>query len=91
MRSFPEVPNGFNVKSFSQTNGSNVKSFSIESNTNKNHSKPSADGDQSIASATDLFKSMTINEIADAQHCYANESYLLDQVIDKAAATLVAT
>ena len=79
MKSFPELPNGCNVKS-----------FSIESNTNKIHSKPSADGDQSMASATDLFKSMTINEIANEQHCYANETYLLDQVIDKAAATLVA-
>ena len=88
MRSFPEVPNGFNVKSFSQTNGSNVKSFSIESNTNKSHSKPSADGDQSIASATDLFKSMMINELAEEQHSYSNQSYLLDKTIDKAAKLL---
>ena len=76
VKSFPEIPipNGVNVKSFS----------------NSNHSKPSADGDQLMASATDLFKSMTMNEIADEQHCYSNQSYLLDQMIDKAAATLVA-
>ena len=80
MKSFPEIPNGCNVKS-----------FSIESNTNNSiHSKPSADGDQSMASATDLFKSMTINEIAEELHSYSNESYLLDQMIDKAAASLVA-
>ena len=72
VKSFPELPNGVNVKSFS----------------NSNHSKPSADGDQSMASATDLFKSMTMNEIAVEQHSYSNESYLLDQTIDKAAAKL---
>ena len=69
MKSFPELPNGVNVKSFS----------------NSNHSKPSADGDQSMASATDLFKSMTMNEIANEKHSYSNQSYLLDQTIDKAA------
>ena len=41
-----------------------------------------------MASATDLFKSMTMNEIADEQHSYSNQSYLLDQTIDKAAAKL---
>ena len=41
-----------------------------------------------MASATDLFKSMTMNEIADAQHSYSNQSYLLDQTIDKAAELL---
>ena len=67
MKSFPKLPNGVNVKSFS----------------NSNHSKAEADGnDQSMASATDLFKSMTINEIGYAQHCYANESYLLDKTIN---------
>ena len=72
MKSFPEIPNGYNVKSFAQ-NGCNVKSFS-----NSNHSKPRADGDQSMASATDLFKSMTMNELAEEQHSYSNQSYLLD-------------
>ena len=38
-----------------------------------------------MASATDLFKSMTMNEIAVEQHFYSNESYLLDQTIDNAA------
>ena len=33
---------------------------------------------------------MTMNEIADEQHCYSNQSYLLDQTIDKAAVTLAA-
>ena len=89
VESFPKLPNGFNVKSFSQSNGCNVKSFSIESNTNSsNHSKPSADGDQSMASATDLFKSMTMNELAEEQHSYSNQSYLLDKTIDKAAKLL---
>ena len=54
VKSFPELPIGSNVKSFSQPNGCNVKSFS-----NSNQSN-----DQSMASATDLFKSMTMNEIA---------------------------
>ena len=31
---------------------------------------------------------MTMNEIADEQHSYSNQSYLLDQTIDKAAAML---
>ena len=71
-----------NVKSFPEIPNGNVKSF------HSNHSKPSADGDQSMASATDLFKSMTMNEIAEELHSYSNESYLLDQTIDKAAAKL---
>ena len=41
-----------------------------------------------MASATDLFESMMMNEIADAQHSYSNQSYLLDQTIDKAAELL---
>ena len=84
VKSFPEIPNGFNVKSFSQPNGCNVKLFS-----NSNHSKANADGDQSMASATDCFKSMTMNELAEEQHSYSNQSYLLDQTIDKAADLLV--
>ena len=55
VKSFPELPNGCNVKSFS----------------NSNHSKANADGDQSMASATDLFKSMTMNELAEEQHSYS--------------------
>ena len=38
-----------------------------------------------MASATDLFKSMAMNEYAEEQHSYSNQSYLLDQTIDKAA------
>ena len=71
MKSFPEIPNGANVKSFSNSTQNGI--------------------DQSMASATDLFKSMTMNEIAEEQHSYANQSYLLDQMIDNAAAKLVAT
>ena len=73
MKSFPKIPIGCNVKSFSN---------------NSNHSKPRADGDQSMASATDLFKSMTMNEIANEQHSYTNQSYLLDQTIDRASELL---
>lgn len=73
MKSFLEIPNGCNVKSFS----------------NSNHSKANADGhDQLMASATDFFKSMTMNEIANEQHSYTNQSYLLDQTIYKAAELL---
>ena len=70
------------MKSFPKIPNGNVKSF------HSNHSKANASGDQSMASATDLFKSMTMNEIAVEQHSYSNESYLLDQMIDKAAAKL---
>ena len=67
------------MKSFPEIPNGNVKSF------HSNHSKANANGDQSMASATDLFKSMTMNEIANEQHSYTNQLYLLDQTIDKAA------
>ena len=57
VKAFPEIPNGY------------VKSF----HSNQNHSKPSADGDQSMASATDLFKSMTINEIAEELMIFSSD------------------
>ena len=80
VKSFPKIPNGYNVKSFSQSNGCNVKSFSIKSNTN--HLQTEVDG------ITNYFRSMTMNEIADEQHSYTNQSYLLDQTINKAAELL---
>ena len=70
------------MKSFPKIPNGNVKSF------HSNHSKANTSGNQSMASATDLFKSMTMNEIADEQHSYSNQSYLLDQTIDKAAELL---
>ena len=56
-----------------------MKSFSTESNSNQ---------DQSMASATDYLKAMTMNEIAEEQHSYSNQSYLLDQTINRVAELL---
>ena len=57
---------------------------------NKHHLKADADGCTQTKSnhlQTDVdgyLKAMTMNEIAKEQHSYANQSYLLDQTIDKA-------
>ena len=79
VKSFPKIPNGFNVKSFSQPNGCNVKSFSIKSNTNTNHLQTEVDG---------YFKSMIMNGVSRMPHSKENESYLLDLMIDEAANNL---
>ena len=57
-----------------------------------NHLQAEADGsnNQSMASATDYLQSMTMNEWSEILHSKENESYLLDQTINKAVVTFVA-
>jgi len=83
IQSFPEVLEMNPIQS-KQIPGLNVKSFptipvkSVNSllNNKSNHSKADADG------ITNYLKSMTMNELAEEQHLYPNQSYLLDQTID---------
>ena len=56
-----------------------------------NHSKPDGDGsktNQSMASATDYLKSMTMNGWSKMLHSEENEAYLLDLMINEATEAL---
>ena len=56
-----------------------------------NHLQAEADGsiNQSMVSATDYLKSMTMNGWSEMLHSKENESFLLDQMINEATKTLV--
>ena len=71
------------MKSFPTIPVESVKSLPNNTKTNEsNHLQTDVDG------VTNYLRSMTMNEIAVEQHSYSNQSYLLDQTIDKAAELL---